>query len=41
MHMPDADRLPTDGSTPADGTVLDDAGAIEAAESGDAQRELD
>jgi molecular chaperone GrpE len=39
--MPDADQLPTDSSTPADGAVLDDAGAIEEAESGDAQRELD
>jgi molecular chaperone GrpE len=39
--MPDADQLPTDSSTPADDTVLDDAAAIEEAGSGDAQRELD
>ena len=39
--MSDADQFPTDTTAPADGTVLDDAGAIAGAESADVQRELD
>jgi molecular chaperone GrpE len=39
--MPDADQIPTDRPPPADGAVLDDAGAVEAPESGDTQRALD
>ena len=40
-HMSDADQFPTDSTAPADGAVLDDAGAIAGAESADVQRELD
>lgn len=40
-HMSDADQYPTDTTAPADGTVMDDAGAIAGAESADLQRELD
>jgi len=39
--MSDADQFPTDTTTPDDGTVLDDAGAIAGAESAGTQRELD
>jgi molecular chaperone GrpE len=40
-HMSDADQFPTDTTTPDDGAVLDDAGAIAGAESAGTQRELD
>jgi molecular chaperone GrpE len=40
-HMSDADQFPTDTTTPDDGAVLDDAGAITGAESAGTQRELD
>ena len=39
--MADAEQFPTEASTAADGAVLDDTRPLDAAESGDVQRELD